>query len=211
MTVLDDACREQTRSVLANHSDVTLMWRDQASFDRSRQYFPNIRALLVPDAAFCLHPVPVPKVTFRPRAQITSLARRDRESAGLADVRSDATVARDWESVVPEKIVRRLLRLGILVERRAPHMKVRAFLFRRFAHLNGRSAARQLTSSRVVIVDRLHGWILSVLLDVPHVVVETKYRKISGVMRTWLPSELSTIAADPVESVSLARHALVNR
>ena len=61
-------------------------------------------------------------------------------------------------------------------------MRLRGRLFYAYAHLNARSAARQLKSSDVVVVDRLHAWILSVLLNVPHVVVDTKYEKISAVI-----------------------------
>ena len=76
-------------------------------------------------------------------------------------------------------------------------MKRRARLFYAYAHLNARSAARQLKSSDVVVLDRLHAWILSVLLNVPHVVVDTKYEKISGVISSWLPGELETVDHDP--------------
>jgi pyruvyl transferase EpsO len=208
MTTMDLECRQQTRDVLTNHSNVTLMWRDQRSFEASRTLFPEIRSVLVPDAAFCLFPLRGPQVTLRPKERIALLARKDREGSGLADAVNRVVPVRDWECVFVEKAIRRLLRFAIERERSAagrPRMKLRARLFYAYAHLNGQSAARQLKSSDVVVVDRLHAWILSVLLNVPHVVVDTKYGKISSVIMSWLPSELETLATAPDDSLARAR------
>ncbi len=69
--------------------------------------------------------------------------------------------------------------------------------------VNQRRANSQ--SSNVVVVDRLHAWILSVLLDVPHVVMDTKYEKISAVISSWLPGELNTLATAPDDPLARAR------
>ena len=206
MTTMDEECRLQTRDVLASHPDVTLMWRDRKSFETSLTLFPEVRTVLVPDAAFCLFPYRPPRVTLRAKTPVALLARSDREGSGLAEAVSGlngATPVRDWECVFGEKVVRRILRFAIRRERSSPgrpRMWLRGRLFFAYAHLNGQSAARQLKSSDVVVVDRLHAWILSVLLDVPHVVVDTKYQKISAVISSWLPGELKTLAAadDPL-------------
>ena len=208
MTTMDEECRQQTRAVLASHSDVTLMWRDRKSFETSLTLFPEVQSVLVPDAAFCLFPLPRPRVTLRAKERVSLLARRDREGSGLANAVNGAIPVRDWECVFVEKAVRRLLRFAIKRERSAPgrpRMKLRGRLFYAYAHLNGRSAARQLKSNDVVVVDRLHAWILSVLLGVPHVVVDTKYEKISAVMSSWLPGELDTLATAPDDSLVRAR------
>jgi pyruvyl transferase EpsO len=208
MTTMDRECRKHTRTVLANHSDVTLMWRDRKSFDASRTLFPEARSVLVPDAAFCLFPMRLPRATLRTKERIGLLARKDREGSGLADAVNGVVPVRDWECVFVEKAIRRLLRFAIERERSAPgrpRMRLRARLFYAYAHLNARSAARQLKSSNVVVVDRLHAWILSVLLNVPHVVVDTKYGKISAVITSWLPRELETLEAAPDHSLARAR------
>jgi exopolysaccharide biosynthesis predicted pyruvyltransferase EpsI len=207
MTTMDEECHQRTRAVLAQHSDVTLMWRDRKSFDAGRTFFPEASSLLVPDAAFCLHPLRAPAITLRSREHIALLARLDREGTGLADTVDTSVLVRDWECVFAEKVLRRFLSLAIKREQRfrgRPHMKWRTRLFYAYAHLNARSAARQLKSSDVVVLDRLHAWILSVLLGVPHVVVDTRYGKISGVITSWLPGELSTLATTPSDSLARA-------
>ena len=208
MTTMDQECRQQTRAVLANHPDVTLMWRDRKSFETSLTLFPEVRSVLVPDAAFCLFPLRRPRVTLRAKTPVALLARRDREGTGLADAANGVIPVRDWECVFVEKAVRRLLRFAIARERgssRRPRMRLRGWLFHAYARLHGQSAARQLQSSNVVVVDRLHAWILSVLLDVPHVVVDTKYEKISAVISSWLPGELNTLATAPDDPLARAR------
>jgi exopolysaccharide biosynthesis predicted pyruvyltransferase EpsI len=208
MTTMDQECRQRTRAVLADHSDVTLMWRDRKSFETSLTLFPEVRSVLVPDAAFCLFPLRRPRVTLRAKERISLLARTDREGSGLANAVSGSIPVRDWQCVFVEKALRRLLRFAIERDRRAserPMMRLRGRLFYAYTLLNAQAAARQLTSSDVVVVDRLHAWILSVLLDVPHVVVDTKYEKISSVMSSWLPDELSTLATAPDDSLVRAR------
>jgi exopolysaccharide biosynthesis predicted pyruvyltransferase EpsI len=209
MTVMDEECQRRTRDVLADHSDVTLMWRDRESFERSSVMFPTARSVLVPDAAFSLHPMRPPKLTFRSRERIGVLARMDREGDGhLAEAVDRSVPVGDWECIAPEKVIRRLLKYAIELERSAPgrpRMKLRAMLFHAYAHLNGRSAARQLSSSQVMVVDRLHAWLLCVLLNVPHVVVETRYGKITGVITSWLPQELATVAASSTDAITRAR------
>ena len=39
----------------------------------------------------------------------------------------------------------------------------------------------------------------------PHVVVDTRYGKISAVMTSWLPDELETLTAAPDDSLARAR------
>ena len=42
-----------------------------------------------------------------------------------------------------------------------------------------------LSRGEVVITDRLHAHILCVLLEIPHVVVDTGYGKLTRFIRTW--------------------------
>jgi pyruvyl transferase EpsO len=42
-----------------------------------------------------------------------------------------------------------------------------------------------LSKGRTVITDRLHGHILCTLLDIPHVVIDNSYGKISGFAKAW--------------------------
>ena len=95
MTPMDDECHRRTQTVLAQHSDVTLMWRDQKSFEAGRTLFPEVPSILVPDAAFCLYPLRAPLVTLRPKEHIALLARLDREGTGLADTVDAHVLVRD--------------------------------------------------------------------------------------------------------------------
>jgi len=213
MTEMDDACQHRTRTILAGHPDVTLMWRDRASFEASRRIFPEIPSLLIPDAAFCLHPYSAPKVTLRPRDDIKVLARLDRESSGLADhAKGIGARVHDWTPLWIEKAIRKFLTMAIRAEARLsgpPRMRTRMILYRLFAQNNAASAARQLSSARVIVVDRLHAWLLGLLLDIPHLVVETRFGKIRRVMASWLPEELSTLTEDMGDLIPRAHQLLL--
>ncbi len=56
MTTMDEECHQRTRTVLTQHSDVTLMWRDRKSFDAGRALSPRLRQSSSPTQRFaCIH------------------------------------------------------------------------------------------------------------------------------------------------------------
>src|SRR3546814_1860808 len=61
----------------------------------------------------------------------------------------------------------------------------------RFKHYERQARARvqrgiaMLSQGRSVITDRLHGHILSTLLDIPHVTLDNSYRKIGNFIDVW--------------------------
>jgi pyruvyl transferase EpsO len=68
---------------------------------------------------------------------------------------------------------------------------------------------RLLSRGRVVVTDRLHGHILSLLMGIPNVVVDTGYGKVAGVRAAWTArSPTSRLAASPGEVPGLARELL---
>jgi pyruvyl transferase EpsO len=69
-----------------------------------------------------------------------------------------------------------------------------------------RRGLRVLARGRVVITDRLHGHILSLMMGVPHVVLDNTYGKISSFHRTWTAgADGVRIAGSAAEAVALAR------
>jgi pyruvyl transferase EpsO len=65
---------------------------------------------------------------------------------------------------------------------------------------------RTLSEGRVVVTDRLHGHILSLLLGTPHVLLDSAQGKLRGFYETWTRgSELVQWADSVDEAANLAR------
>ena len=65
---------------------------------------------------------------------------------------------------------------------------------------------RLLSSGRVVITDRLHAHLLSLLLGIPHAVLDNSYGKVGAYMDAWTSgSPLVRRAASWAEAAALPR------
>ena len=72
-----------------------------------------------------------------------------------------------------------------------PPMQRLIELYDRHAQLHLQRGCRLLTSGRVVVTDRLHAHLLSLLLGLPHILLEDRHAKI-----TWLLGNLDQRLAD---------------
>jgi pyruvyl transferase EpsO len=93
---------------------------------------------------------------------------------------------------------------------RAPAVRFpRQLLMRTFEPLARQRLGRGLhilSAGRVVITDRLHGHILSLLLSIPHVLLDNSYGKIASFYETWTrESSLVRFAGSAGEAVRIAR------
>jgi pyruvyl transferase EpsO len=212
----DTAALDRARRILEGHRALTLLIRDQASLALVREAF-RVPSALCPDMAFALGalgalgaPGPLDRPA-PPRWPILWLARSDVESQG--DSRPDPgddvfrTDWRDGEAHGFRRLAkgarRRLARWGRgfpgLARRLAGIHDLRAE-----GHL--RRGHALIASRRVVITDRLHGHILSLLLGIPHVLLDDRYGKVRGFYDTWTRgSALVRLADSPGEALRLAR------
>jgi hypothetical protein len=63
-----------------------------------------------------------------------------------------------------------------------------------------------LARGRVVVTDRLHGHLLALLQDIPHVVLDNSYGKLRSVYDTWThASPVAHWAESPDEALTTAR------
>jgi pyruvyl transferase EpsO len=117
------------------------------------------------------------------------LARSDKERRdGAAPEAPKDVLKTDW--LVDDRTGVTLLnrRLNLLV-RRFPALRglwaPLSRTFRPLARERMSRGARILGQGRVVITNRLHGHILSMLLGIPHVVLDNRYGKVRGFFDTW--------------------------
>ncbi len=65
---------------------------------------------------------------------------------------------------------------------------MRHYFFKNLANARLNRGLRILSSGKVVVTDRLHAHILSVLLNISHSALDNNYGKISSYIKTWTHS-----------------------
>jgi pyruvyl transferase EpsO len=174
------------RSLAGRHHDLRVLARDRPT----QRWFAEeagIDATLCPDSALALAPLD-PGV---PRAGILWLARTDPEALPT-DVEPPAGVRRgDWPHAGPGWDARRLgSRLASAATSAAPAPGRRLWpvatrLFPRLAAERLRTGAAFVGSARVVVTDRLHAHIVSLLCGVPSVLYDNSTGKVRACYELW--------------------------
>lgn len=204
----------RARTVFDTHPDLTLLVRDHESLHLARTHFAA-PSFLCPDMAFAL---PTPPASGHPAYEVVWLTRSDHEATGfpLPSPRA-GTLHTDWADeldAAPAWRQRRAAagrRLRSAV--RASYEHPDPALASAVADAHDDLAALQLTrgcallvSGDVVVTDRLHGHLLSLLLDRPHVLLADRYGKVDNSWRSWTSGWSGVCwASTPSEAVEQAR------
>lgn len=202
----EQASLERARAVFDRHPDLTILARDRQGFEQAREAF-RARVLLCPDAAFGLGPLPR---RSRPVRDIVWLRRDDRETAWPPPPEAPDVVAVDWRDEPPgaaSRGARRLLTwLNRAQARRPVPTAARLALYVFIARRRLVWGRRLLSLGRVVVTERFHGYVLSLLLGLPHVLLDTRYGKIRRFYETWPLAEAGTRwARSPDDALDIAR------
>lgn len=166
----DPARADRFTAIVARHPDFHLCVRDEPGlrFARARFACP---VTLAPDSAFGLgvQPRPAP-----PTDAVLMLLRTDDERAGHDRAMLAAhpgAVLVDW------------LEDGAMPLRDAG--TDRTGWYDRIATARVRRGLALLSRGERVVTDRLHGHILALLLDIPHVALDNDYGKVSAYIAAW--------------------------
>ncbi|WP_213981330.1 polysaccharide pyruvyl transferase family protein [Sphingomonas sp. dw_22] len=168
-------------AAIKRHGQFTLLVRDAKSLAFAHEHF-DCRIELCPDAALMLGRQPRGVARY----PIFALLRTDHERADhVEEPLPRGAVADDWLEEDPAQ--KRYLRLSLRLHRlftRDP-MVMRALRQRRLAEWRFRRGLAMLSQGEVVVTDRLHAHILSLLLDIPHVLLDNSYGKVAGFADQW--------------------------
>ena len=185
---------EENARAMNVHSNVTYLFRDHKSYDiivKSGLYKYR-RAVLCPDAAV---QIGMQKYSFKPTHDIVWLKRKDKESFHLLlpDFPQNLSIlVSDW--VPPEQYLK--IPSGSSVLEKSYSRLLYAF--------------RLLSRGKVIITDRLHGHILTVLLGKPNVILDNSYKKLSSYHAAWTPSVhnvlLATNITDAIDKAQYLLH-----
>ena len=179
---------KRATDVLNGHPDLTLLIREKQSFEFARNEF-EARCILCPDSAFMLGSFDRP---LPPRKEILWLSRTDSElRGGLFPSIGEDVEKTDWleeTELVIEANQSTLETYDSLAKKRL----IRGYCI--------------LSIGKIVITDRLHGHILSLLLGIPHIILDNNYGKVKSFYETWTKdSESAHWANSPIEALALAR------
>lgn len=174
---------QRARSAFNAHDRITLLVRDRRSLEIAGNEL-TARVLLCPDMAFALGPLDRPR---RPVHPAVWLLRTDKESAmGPASLPPGARS--DWLDEPPTRLRSVSYALTGAVRHPTLGRLARPLLrsvYEPLARQRLRRGLRLLAAGRVVVTDRLHGHILSLLLNMPHVVLDNSYGKLASFVATW--------------------------
>jgi exopolysaccharide biosynthesis predicted pyruvyltransferase EpsI len=166
---------ERAAALFSRHEHLAIVARDRVSFDIASTGLGS-RALLAPDSAFALGNI---ARVATPSQEVVWLVRTDKESSSLPVpggvhpvdwLRDDATI---------------LIRLERWLRAHQTGVRLRNRLRRRLASERLVRGCITLSRGRTVVSDRLHAHILSLMMGIPHVVVDNSYGKIRSFVDTW--------------------------
>ena len=200
---------------LAGHPDFHVLARDEESARIASDL--GLATRLCPDAAFALGSLP----RSAPAVDVFWLSRTDGERAvgGTPETSGVPTVeVADWFPGSPRGpgewsgAAFREARRRVLAASAPARRSARRRVAPRFDELAAAEVARGaalLSRGRAVVTDRLHGHILSLLLGIPHVVLDTRHGKISGFREAWTrDAEEVSSATTPADALSAATRLL---
>lgn len=195
--------KEQCRNILNKHKDFHLLVRDHDSLAQA-QALHDGPSYLCPDMALCLGPRQRPS---SPSYDIVCLLRTDKEkvTGDMKNLQKQSSVLiADWleeSDFFMKKTVSCIEKLLALYPRRMMKLyRHKRHFYHFLAKERLKRGERLLSSGRVVITDRLHGHILSTLLEIPHVVLDNNYGKIRSFRDAWGTGGSKCIEAGCLES-----------
>jgi exopolysaccharide biosynthesis predicted pyruvyltransferase EpsI len=189
----------RTARAIARHGRFRLFVRDQASYEFATANF-DCEVRLCPDMAFFLGALDQPGA---PQVDVCYLMRTDKERAlGAPTGRPDYTSrVADWLTESRLSIQGHKL-LGMargLRGRGLDRIATRSAWYDAVARARVARGCRLLSSGRVVITDRLHAHILSLLLAIPHAVLDNTYGKLRRFLDVWTGDAIGVHRASSIE------------
>lgn len=171
-------------AIFRQHPDLHLFVRDEASFTLAKGMTDNV--YLMPDMAHQLYPM---AKTAAVTKGTLALMRVDKEiQAGRQPVLADKVT--DWNILFNNSsralvFAMRIMRLSAIVGLNRLPGSLGTNLGIYMANFLVRRAVKLFSQYQYVKTDRLHGHILSCLLDIPHQVMDNSYGKNSRYMTLW--------------------------
>lgn len=176
----DDLRIREMAQAIREHGAFTLLVRDAPSFEFAQRHF-DCDVRLCPDAALYLD-------RFQrdaPKADILALLRTDHERVRESTSIPAGVLGMDWleEGAGERSLMRARMKIDSLLPGTQQAKRLRRYQM--LAQWRLRRGLSMLSQGRVIVTDRLHAHILSLLLDIPQVVLDNMYGKVSAFAAQW--------------------------
>ena len=177
--------------LFSKHENITICARDSHSYTLLKEHFKNNTILMVPDMAFCMD---IAKKPNKPNKNILLLKRNDRELSETISYKNlEKIEIIDWPTFNPsfknsyyrviEKLSKVFSKLALSKNRIDTTF---GFCVKRDKNWQINSGIQFISNYNYVASTRLHGHILSLLLNVSSVMIDNSYGKNSRFYDTWL-------------------------
>ena len=185
----DSAKITEIAEAIKKQGNYTLLARSQPSYLFAQKHF-EAKIHLCPDMAFFIGPVDSQQ---KPIFDRFILARTDHEKSSecltesiwsLQDITFEIAdwLHASWQERFLHKIEIHTYSLRKFLD---PNNKLLLILWGQLSHLRFKRGVYLLSKGRVIVTDRLHAHVLSILLNKPHVVLDNIYGKIGNFYKTW--------------------------
>lgn len=186
----DEAKTKEMADAIAAQGNYTLLARSQPSYDFAQGNF-SAKIHLCPDMAFFIGSIHTQNT---PEFDRFVLARTDHEKSGDRFVESVRAIKSEntyeiadwlnasWQERLLHRVEIHTLSLRSKID---PNNQVLFYLWNKLSQLRLKRGIALLTRGRIVITDRLHAHVLSILLNKPHVLLDNSYGKIGNFYKTW--------------------------
>ncbi|QDG90687.1 polysaccharide pyruvyl transferase family protein [Pseudarthrobacter sp. NIBRBAC000502770] len=182
---------EQAQQVLGAHPSLTLLIRDHAGVERTRELFPTANVIFCPDMAFGYGEVSAGEAPL----DAVVLRRNDSESLESTERFEMHPMERyvdlDWGLTGFRKALDKVMHVPGAVTKRIPALAVALYPIQRRAYMaiaenNVRQAVSILNRGRLVVTNRLHATVLAALMGKPVVAMDNANGKISAIIGDYL-------------------------
>lgn len=199
----DDAgAQARMAEAIAAHGNFLLLVRDRRSLELAKNAFA-CEVRLCPDMALALGSLARPADASH---DLMLLLRTDIERVTSQPYPSSSvdTFVSDWLDEPACRSKRTRWGSAVRAALVAPSSTFnrngrRERLYRALVQQRVARGLRLLASGRAVITDRLHGHILSLLLGIPHIVLDNRYGKLESFIKTWTAPSCLVERADGLQ------------
>jgi pyruvyl transferase EpsO len=179
----NESAFDRTAAILERHPDLHLFVRDTLSLDMAKDKFKTSCVYLSPDMAHQLWPirsrhVPEKELLYFLRTDIEKTAEQEHlEASGQGDYL-------DW-STLYSRVEQKSIRVFSGLLRKGSGRLPVSMIWGKYSDYLVKKAVNRFGHYRTVQTSRLHGHILSCLLNKPNLLIDNSYGKNSCYYHTW--------------------------
>ncbi|WP_168121156.1 polysaccharide pyruvyl transferase family protein [Paenibacillus sp. HB172176] len=176
---------DKTAAILNRHMDLHLFVRDPNSYQIAKSKFHACSIYLSPDMAHQLWPIPARGAAGKALLQfLRTDIEQASEQSRIGEVQAGDSECLDWASLY-NRVERRSIKLiGSMMSRKRGIIPMEV-VWGKYSDYLVDKAIRRFSRYQAVQTSRLHGHILSCLMDKPNTLLDNSYGKNSSYFYTW--------------------------